>query len=90
MKFSSNSTDEILNFSNQTPKKIKEMLFKDIICIQKWIKMHLAKKKYKFAKKSIVLIQTMIKMHSVRGLYQKILSAIKFIQIYWRRAYKKS
>ena len=63
-----------------------------IIMIQKNYKMLKARKDYLKLKKAAIVIQRWTRMNSVKTLYQNILSAIIFIQRFWRlvRLHKKA
>ena len=47
--------------------------------------MYLARKKYKKIKNAVIKLQSFARMSSVKGLYQNILSAIIYIQRFWRQ-----
>lgn len=67
-----------------TKKDVIDRVSKYILQIQRFIRCHQQRLKFKRTRLSTIKIQSVVKMYLVKVLYQKILMAIRFIQSSWR------
>ena len=67
-----------------TKKDVIDRVSKYILQIQRFIRCHQQRLKFRRVKLSTIKIQSVVKMYLVKVLYQKIIMAIRFIQSSWR------